>query len=57
MDAPRTQRFLIVESDAKYAARIHESLLEPSWLRYFGRTYLWRPLTRAPAPVLPADPA
>jgi hypothetical protein len=42
---------------AKHAARIHESLLEQSWLRYFGRTYLWRPLTRAPAPVLPPDPA
>jgi len=42
---------------APYAERIHPSLLERSWLRYFGRTYLWRPIAGMQAPVLPPDAA
>jgi len=42
---------------AQYAERIHPSLLERSWLRYFGRTYLWRPIAGMQAPVLPPDAA
>jgi len=45
------------ELHAQYAARIHPSLLERSWPRYFGRTFLLRPLVGTPAPVLPPDPA
>ncbi len=42
---------------AQYAARIHPSLLERSWPRYFGRTFLLRPVVGMPAPVLPPDTA
>jgi fatty acid desaturase len=39
---------------AEHAQQIHPSLLQDSWLRYVGYTYFVRPLSRAPAPRLPA---
>jgi fatty acid desaturase len=45
------------ELHAQYERHIHPSLLERSWLRYFGYTYFVRPFTRSTAPELPAGPA
>ena len=39
---------------AEHSRRIHPSLLQESWLRYFGYTYFMRPFTHAPAPALPS---
>jgi fatty acid desaturase len=42
---------------AQYADRIHPSLLERSWLRFMGRTYLVRPFTGDGVPALPPPAA